>query len=202
MNELLIRSARPEDLDFAFEMTVEAGHGLIERFLGCGTKEYAYNVFKSLWTGSLNRFHYSHAKIAESGNEKCGFLVAYLVNGEKSNSLDIIQIIKVGGTRLLWYYLSHIKELHTAFSLPEGKTGEYYISSVAAVPGERGKGIGTLLLNEALKTGKEMNANKISLVVARYNEGAIKLYRNLGFNIDHSEDTKEYYRMVMKAGSI
>ena len=54
-----------------------------------------------------------------------------------------------------------------------------------------------MLMNDALKRAKELDADKISLIVAKDNEGAIKLYKQLGFYIDHSEDTREYYRMVI-----
>jgi ribosomal protein S18 acetylase RimI-like enzyme len=197
MSDILIRNARPEDLDFAFEMTIEAGNGMIERFLGCGSKEHAYRVFKVLWKGRANRFHYTNTKIAESGDEKLGILVSYSVEENANSSLSISQILKAGGCKMIWYYMTHITDLFTALSLPEGKLEEYYISTIATPSKARGKGVGTILIHYALNRAKELNIKQASLIVAKDNAGAIKLYKKLGFIIDHSQETKHNHRMIL-----
>lgn len=196
MKDYVIRDARPEDLDFAKEMIIEAGHGLIERFYGAGSEEIATKVLERLWTGKPNRLHYKNCHILEISNEKLGFISAYPVGKDKYSAVGIHQVLKAGGIKLIWRYLKRIKELTTALSIPEGTKGEYYIFIVAASPGARGKGIGSKLITHAIEKARELDIKKVSLVVMKDNDGAIKLYKRLGFNLDRSK--KASHQLVFR----
>jgi len=196
MDDFLIRDAKPDDLDFAFDMTVAAGHGFIERFLGANSKSLAYIVFKNLWTGKLNRFHYINGYIAESKGEKVGFLTAYSFSDKKRRSLGALKIISASRFKIVFYYLSHLKELLTAVSLPEGKLGEYYISSIATSSGFRGRGIGTALVDFAIQKAIQDGLNKVSLIVAKDNLNAIRMYNEIGFIQDVFSKNKYSLRLT------
>ena len=197
MKNVTIRSAKIEDLDFAFEMSVEAGTGMIERFLGCGSKDFAYKVFKSIWQGKSNRFHYENAKIVMNGYDKAGFIVSYRVDKSKKSSLNILQLLTIGGFKMFWYYLTHIRELITALSLPEGKQGEYYISTIAIHSSQRGQGVGTMVILDEIETAKRLDLKTVSLIVDKNNSSAKKLYERMGFIVDQSSIKKSSYRMTL-----
>ena len=57
----------------------------------------------------------------------------------------------------------------------------YYICGMAVDEGQRGKGIGTALLNEAERTGRKMGFKKLSLIVFEENVGARQLYERIGY---------------------
>lgn len=198
MDSVLIRSARKDDIDFAFERTLEAGRGMFERFLGSGSKEESYRVFKLLWEGRKNKFQYSNAKILEIEGEKLGLLIAYPVEGSKDSSLNILHILKIGGLKLVFYYMTHLRDLFTALSLPDGQLGEYYISTIALDCKSRGRGLGTLLIKHGIDQAKDLGKKRVSLIVDKDNGGALKLYRQLGFTVEeYLESRHNHYRMTL-----
>jgi ribosomal protein S18 acetylase RimI-like enzyme len=66
-----------------------------------------------------------------------------------------------------------------------------YINDVFIAKGERGKGIGTLLLKKVIKIIKSKGIKKIRLSVDLKNTGAQRLYERFGFK-------KTQYDMVLK----
>ena len=57
----------------------------------------------------------------------------------------------------------------------------YYICGMAVDEGQRGKGIGTALLDEAARTGRKKGFQKLSLIVFEQNVGARRLYERAGY---------------------
>lgn len=200
MDQYLIRNAKPDDFDFAFELYLAAGRGMLERFLGCGSKGFAYQVMKFLWTAKPNRMHYRNGHILEVGNERLGFLSSYAVGVDDYSALKSLLILKAGGVKLLWHYLTHLEDLVAVSLLPEGRKGEYYIDSVAVTSNSRGMGVGSKLVQYAISQAKALNLNTVSLMVAKDNEEAIKLYQRLGFNLEDSKRKNHplAYHMFMR----
>jgi ribosomal protein S18 acetylase RimI-like enzyme len=59
--------------------------------------------------------------------------------------------------------------------------GSLYISGVALVPEQRGKGIGTQLLAAAEKRARNLGLPRLSLICFEANAAAMRLYHRLGF---------------------
>jgi ribosomal protein S18 acetylase RimI-like enzyme len=57
----------------------------------------------------------------------------------------------------------------------------YYICGMAVDDGHRGQGIGTGLLDEAERTGRQLGLEKLSLIVFEQNIGARRLYERHGY---------------------
>lgn len=62
------------------------------------------------------------------------------------------------------------------------------IQKIYVLSSAQGKGIGTLLIDEVLKTAKANKADRIKLNVNRDNNRAINFYKRNGFNIEKEED--------------
>jgi len=199
MNKYIIREATPSDFEFAFEMLVAAGRGMIERYYGVGSRATAKGILKYLWAGSPNRQHYKNCYILEFEGEPLGLLNSYVVGEDSYSSLNIKEIIKAGGFKIIWHYMTNLSELKSSLSLPEGREGEYYIASVATSAKARGKGLGTELLNFAIGKAKDLNKHKVSLVVEKDNISAIRLYERLDFYFDDTKDSKHelVHRMIL-----
>lgn len=60
---------------------------------------------------------------------------------------------------------------------------DFHIDQIAVLDSHQGQGIGKLLMEHAMKLGKEVKADRISLGVVAFNEGAIRFYEQLGFSI-------------------
>ena len=67
-----------------------------------------------------------------------------------------------------------------------------HVVSVAVLEQHRGKGIGTMLVNESLKGVKMKQCGEMYLEVRCSNNDAVKLYERLGFTI--LQRPKSYYR--------
>ena len=67
-----------------------------------------------------------------------------------------------------------------------------HVVSVAVVDEHRGKGFGSELVNESLKGVKMRQCGEMYLEVRCSNNGAVRLYENLGFSIN--QRLKTYYR--------
>ena len=62
-------------------------------------------------------------------------------------------------------------------------THDFHVDSVAVDPSTRGMGIGTLLMQKAEEVARSKRKNKMMLGVISENQGAIKLYKRLGYEI-------------------
>ncbi|MBW3582800.1 MAG: pyridoxal-phosphate dependent enzyme [Euryarchaeota archaeon] len=68
---------------------------------------------------------------------------------------------------------------------------KYHLSYIAVAPRARGRGVGSLLMEEAIR----ITRGDVSLHVETDNEKAIRLYEKFGFS-------KKYYRMIYSGASI
>lgn len=59
--------------------------------------------------------------------------------------------------------------------------GSLYLSSLAVVEGRRNAGIGTALMEAVNRRAKDLSLPRISLICFEGNDGAMRLYRRLGF---------------------
>ena len=105
-------------------------------------------------------FSYENCKLVESDGEVIGMLVAFPM------SVDLA-------------YQESDAVLAPYSILEEDKS--YYICGMALDSAHRGQGIGTALLQEAEKTGRELGFDKVSLIVFEQNTGALRLYLRHGY---------------------
>jgi len=68
---------------------------------------------------------------------------------------------------------------------------DFHIDQIAVLESHQGQGVGNLLMEHAIKLGREFKADRISLGVVAFNKGAIRFYERLGFKIGS-------HRMTMK----
>lgn len=59
--------------------------------------------------------------------------------------------------------------------------GSLYLSGLAVVPGLRGRGIGSALLEATIERARQEGADRVSLICFEENEGAMRLYLRHGF---------------------
>jgi ribosomal protein S18 acetylase RimI-like enzyme len=58
---------------------------------------------------------------------------------------------------------------------------EYYISSLSVIPAERGRGVGTALLQDVVRKARSRGGGTIALNVIAPNPAAVWLYERAGF---------------------
>ncbi len=85
-------------------------------------------------------------------------------------------------------------------AVPVGCIGFYYntptsmnIQTMAVLPEYRGQGLGQRILGQQLDQARERGVNRVTLQVEGSNEGAIHLYKKLGFEITERIPHNRYY---------
>lgn len=86
---------------------------------------------------------------------------------------------------------------NVTLTLDEGRERRWMISNVAVAEKFRRRGIARQLMDAAIQEAKERNAKWIILNVRPWNEGAIRLYEKLGFEIIDTET--QYVRTRARA---
>ena len=85
------------------------------------------------------------------------------------------------GLKILGYYNNEELVGYIEYEIKEKATKFIWIDELIITEKERGKGYGTLLLNEIKRIQDEENIPRIELNVFSFNENAIKLYKKLGY---------------------
>ncbi len=133
-----------------------------------------------------NLFSYKNILIAVKGKDIKGILIGYDiadVNKREMNK-DLANALSFFARLRFWIIIScsrHIMDF-------QGING-YYIQNLCVDPASRGKGIGRKLLDYYIAVSKN-GAQNVYLDVEANNEGAVKLYRAMDFEIFRTTDIK------------
>lgn len=130
------------------------------------TKEDLNDIFFDIYyEGFL--YHYNHRKDLFKKKTKAElkeYVFEQIENG--------LKIIGYYNDELVGYLAYEIKEKATKF---------IWIDELVITEKERGKGYGTLLMNEIKNIQEKENIQRIELNVFAFNENAVKLYKKIGY---------------------
>ena len=132
------------------------------------TKEDLNDVFFDLYYEGF-MFHYNHRKDLFKKRE-IDELKEYVFEQIENEGLKIIGYFEE--ERLVGYLAYQIKQKVTKF---------LWIDEFVITESERGKGYGSLLMEQIKKIAKKEQVKRIELNVFSFNENAIKLYKKLGY---------------------
>ena len=79
--------------------------------------------------------------------------------------------------------------------------GSYYVNVVAVYPEFQGRGIGTKLLDLARAQAEARGFDKLSIVVAEENAGAVRLYRRAGY-LEAARHPSARHELIRYAGDM
>ncbi|EGA88849.1 acetyltransferase [Planococcus donghaensis MPA1U2] len=167
--EISIRQALPSDAkkvapliinaigEIANHMTAEKDPAAVREKVACMVR------------GENTRHSYRYTYVAILDGNIAGILVLY--HGNQAEDLDryLIEQLK--------------KQGHERTIEPEAHTDEWYIDTVSVDPTYQGQGIGSKLLDYAEELVSSSGNSKLSLNVDVDKEGAIRLYKRLGYSI-------------------
>jgi len=126
---------------------------------------------RRLAAGSGN-FSYRNVLIAEIDGDVAGMLLSYkLSSEEEAEDLDELPA-----------FIRPLVELEQC--VPES----YYINMIATFSTFRGQGVGTTLLAQVDDLARLAGCVEISIEVFEENQGALKLYQRLGFQVIEARD--------------
>jgi ribosomal protein S18 acetylase RimI-like enzyme len=162
-----IRNAIPEDGTVLAELMNLAGEGLPSYLWSqlAGPGEDAMAVGARRVASVDGGFSYRHAHVLLRCGQVAGMLLGYrLPEHPDMSALE-------GCPKVV------LPLLELEAQVP----GSWYVNAVATMPGQRGLGVGTRLMQLAEQLALESAAAALSLIVAAENTGASRLYERLGY---------------------
>lgn len=164
MNSINIRPARLADAGDIAKLFMISSDGLAEyiwrQFGGDGRN--LIEIGTSRYERENTFFSYQNCWVAERNGVTAGMLHGFVIpEGDDEDEEEQDPVLKP---------YSELEE-----------PGSFYISGVALFPQNRGRGMGSRLLEEAERQAKRAGAGSLSLICFEKNSGAMRLYKSLGY---------------------
>lgn len=131
-------------------------------------------------------YSWTRTRIAEIDGVPAGCLISY--PGEEYARL------RIRTWSLIFGSTEEEADMYDSETFP----GEYYLDSLAVLPQFRGKGVGSALLLDGVRKGREAGFDRVTLIVDVDKPDNIALYTKLGFVKEETISFfgHEYYRMA------
>ncbi|WP_411347704.1 GNAT family N-acetyltransferase [Paenibacillus sp. WLX2291] len=180
-----VRQAQPSDVHEVIPLLLSAIGDIGQMLAGTTDHAQMLDTLGQFFTQSGNRLSYENVYVLEREHQIAGFFLAY--HGHDIAALDapiIAQLREKGrsGDEVV----------------PEARPNEYYLDSIAVSPNYQGQGIGTLLIAEFEQIARQLNHERLLLIVDLDNVRARALYERLGYTEDGSIEISShlYDRMI------
>ena len=172
------RKATVADCRAIAELALMAGEGIPAYFWEQSktTGQDILDVGANNAASETENFSYRNVHLAVVDQEIAGMLLAYrLPDAEDAEDLDD--------------FPEFIRPL---IALEQCVPGSFYINMLAAYPGYRNRGVGTRLMDMVDRLAAEAGCTTVSVEVFEQNEGALRLYRRLGYRVVEQRDVVEH----------
>lgn len=162
-----LRRARREDGRRVAELMNIAGHGLPGYLwsLSAAEGQEPLGVGAGRAASEGGNFSYRNAVVAEQDGEVIAMVLAYRLP-EAGEGVDLDETPEL---------LRPLVELELL------APGTFYVNGLATLPGYRGQGLGSKLLEAARGMATQAGCEEISLAVFEQNEDAVRLYESHGY---------------------
>lgn len=111
-----------------------------------------------------NKFFYGNTTVVQIDDRLAGIYIKYVIEVKSGEELAA---------------LSPMNRVYA--DLKQHAVGSHYIDSLACYPEFQGRGLGSLLLKDAMEKAQADGGTKLCLLVFEENIGALKLYQKKGF---------------------
>lgn len=189
-----IRPATADDAAVGAELIHMTMGRLGDFMFGSDDARQAKQVLARLFRRRRNRFSHESSWIAVTGDRVMGLLVAY--PGRRIAGLAFpmgAQLLGMLGVRGMLRFLSRS---WTLSAITEAEGDEYFVNTLAVVPGARRQGIGSRLLAQAESEARRLGLAKCSLTVTIGNEPACAFYRRAGYEVKGTIETRGLERRI------
>jgi ribosomal protein S18 acetylase RimI-like enzyme len=165
----MIRKATYEDSDLIAAHLLMAMEDIVFKFLGVRDNNKAREFMKYFVEKENNQYSYQNCWVAETDKE----IVAAVNLYDGAKLIELRQPV-----------VEHIRSQYNPDFKPEDETGpgEYYIDTLGVSLYQRGKGIGSKMLQFLINEFVSKQGKTLGLLVDEENPDAKRLYLKLGFN--------------------
>lgn len=179
-SEVRLRPAEPtfEDGHLYAKYLEYATEGLFRILLGRG---YA-KVIAAAFHDPNHDMSYQNATFAMRDNRVVGLLSAYSgTAAERHRDQPLMDAAGIRIARIVALAALARPLINFMRQVPDT---DYYIAALATNENERGKGIGSMMLEEAERRGRAMNMSRLALDVSITNGDGIRFYERTGLVIE------------------
>lgn len=145
-------------------------------------------MVRDLIKAGNNFLGHENIYLCVSEREITGLLIGYTGKGNREFKTLLKLLLTLRLSEFASYMALTANILHGAYT-PDIEEDEFYISVLSVDEEHRGKGIGSLLLTEAVDTAKRANCKSLLLDVYGDNEAARALYGKFGFRLRGGKST-------------
>lgn len=177
-NHIIVQARTPEDREDFPTLFIMSG----PRFLPAAFGANVGKVMKSLFRYKNNLFSFEHVRCVKVDGKNAGMYLGYdrkVKNEEESRTVDLL--LRYMGEEEFTAQLPHLLWMSSVFGAMEDDA--FYLSNMAVYPEFRDMGLGTSLLLDIEETCRKLGAKSIAEDVETDNEGGIRLYKRMGYNI-------------------
>lgn len=184
---IIFRKARMEDAPFIAKAVLAAVDAGDFNSVQDDKRKKTLEVLNGIICLEDTLYSYLNVLMAEVEGERAGCIISYDGARYKAMKEKTFGLLNKG----LGLDFSDMDD--------ESGRGEYYLDSLAVSPEFRKRGIGRLLIMQALEAGEALGFSKASLLVLESDEGLRSLYSTCGFIVEDRRLCfgKEYIRMTI-----
>ena len=197
-DSIVLRAANPtpdEGLEFARYLD-EAAEGFFRFMLG----PRAGDIIATAFALPDHDLSYQNATFAEREEAIVGMVSGYTADQHRRSSLQ--PLIQAAGRRNL--RMAIVRGLFAPLLriIDSIVDGDFYLQSIAVDEGERGNGLGAILLDSFERHARDEGATRLALDVSAGNQGAVRFYERHGMTIESQWPKRlripglKLYRMV------
>lgn len=171
MDELNLRYAVADDLDFVSRVVTEVSEGIVEcLFADLLPMQQASDVLRLAFGRNVAPYVTENVILAEVGDQTAGLLFSYDAREQ--------QIPTLMENFLTAKRIDPVREVLTATV-----DDALWVNTLWVNPQFRGRGLAQLLLEVAADKARDLSLKKIALHAFAENEAALGLYRKAGFEV-------------------
>ncbi len=168
------------DIDKVSELIYETELELFRSLLGKDEFEATQNI-KELVKAGGNSLGHENIHVINHQGDVLGILVSF-IGRETSFWSDFKAYYKILNSYDFLKYIIKGTLINKLLTADLGEN-EYYLSNIAIDANFRGQGIGSYILENAVKLAENIGCRRVILDVTMDNEGALRLYERFGFKI-------------------
>lgn len=169
------------DLDDVAGLIYGTDPELFSRLFGRDQVE-AKRKLRNVVVKGHSTFGYPNIQVAAEGRSVRGIIISYRTDefDRNAEARDFLSLFNFAGLiRLMFWDMMIIAKIMTGRSRPD----DLYISNISVAEDQRGKGIGTALLDLAQTRARMKKCGRMTLHVSITNPRARQLYERYGFRI-------------------
>jgi ribosomal protein S18 acetylase RimI-like enzyme len=166
-----------------------------------GSLQAARRVVAQGFTAGHSAFSHRFCRVAARGSDVVGIALAYRAgSGRRAFSAMPRLLFRSLGPDV---WLRHLPDALTIMRLSAPlRPDDYFLSNLAVLPENRGRGVGSLLLAQVIADARSHRCRRVCVDVEADNRRAVTFYQRSGFTVESLTRSRRLLRLLGKSGMV